>query len=136
MVAGSSNAARLISALSSIRTALFIGLVLAPWALPSLASARPESIRAGVSYYSDELVESGPVRYIGAEGNYEEVFQLYRYYEVLYDQNERVIRCLEYERGDVIRKDSYRCAADGSLLEHVTKPPSRAATLPPPPKSN
>ena len=44
--------------------------------LDALAGARPEAIRAEVSYYSDELVESGPVRDIGTERNYEEVFKL------------------------------------------------------------
>ena len=71
------------------------------------------------------MIESGPVRDIGTERNYEEVFQLYRYYEVFYDESERVVRCLEYKRGDVIREDTYRYAEDGSLLEHVTDPPRR-----------
>jgi len=110
-------------AIFGLRVAVFFGLVLTPCALPSQAAARPEKIRAGVSYYSDELIESGPVRDIGAERNYEEVFKLYHYYEVVYDDLERVIRCLEYKRGAVIRTDSYRYAADGSLLEHITVPP-------------
>jgi len=109
---------------------------LGPCTLPTLARARPETIRAGVSYYSDELIESGPVRDIGAERNYEEVFKLYSYYEVLYDESERVVRCLEYKRGEVIRKDTYRYAADGSLLEHVTDPPSKAAKPAPSTKSD
>ncbi len=112
------------SAILSLRAAFVSGLVLAPCALPALASARPETIRAGVAYYSDELIESGPVRDIGAERNYEEVFKLYTYYEIRYDETARVIRCLEYKRGEVIRKDTYRYAADGSLLEHITDPPS------------
>ena len=118
---------RLNSAILSLRAALVAGLVLAPCALAAPASARPETIRAGVSYYSDELIERGPVRDIGVERNYEEVFKLYRYYEVLYDESERVVRCLEYKRGDVIREDTYRYAADGSLLEHVTDPPINEA---------
>ena len=118
---------RLNSTFSSLSAALAAGLVLIPCALVSPASARPESIRAGVSYYSDELVESGPVRDIGVERNYEEVFKLYSYYEVLYDESERVVRCLEYKRGDVIREDTYRYAADGSLREHITDPPLKDA---------
>ena len=118
---------RLNSAYSNLRVVLGSGLVLAFCALPALASARPETIRAGVSYYSDELIESGPIRDIGAELNYEEVFKLYSYYEVFYDESERVVRCLEYKRGDVVREDTYRYASDGSLLEHITDPPSKAA---------
>ncbi|MBW1843999.1 MAG: hypothetical protein JRJ05_06620 [Deltaproteobacteria bacterium] len=127
---------RLNSAFLSLRAALAAGLVLAPCALAVPASARPETIRAGVSYYSDELVESGPVRDIGVERNYEEVFKLYRYYEVLYDEIERVVRCLEYKRGDVIREDTYRYAADGSLLEHATDPPIKDAKSGSPPSSD
>jgi hypothetical protein len=107
--------------------ALVSGLLLAPCALPSLAWARPEAIRAGVSYYSDELIESGPVRDIGIERNYEEVFKLYTYYEVLYDESDRVIRCIEYKRGEVIRTDHYRYAGDGSLGEHLIEVPGEPA---------
>lgn len=117
---------RLHSATSNASAALFCGLVLALCASSAPASARPERIRAGASYYSDELVQTGPVRDIGAERNYEEVFQLYRYYEVRYDEHERVVRCLEYERGEVIREDTYRYAEDGSLLEHVTAPAAKS----------
>jgi hypothetical protein len=127
---------RLNSVILSLRAALVSGLVLTPCALAAPASARPETIRAGVSYYSDEVIESGPVRDIGAERNYEEVFKLYSYYEVLYDESERVVRCLEYKRGEVIREDTYRYAADGSLLEHVTDPPSKAANPVSPPNSD
>jgi hypothetical protein len=127
---------RLNSLISSWRAALVAGLVLAPCALAAPAWARPETIRAGVSYYSDELIESGPVRDIGVERNYEEVFKLYSYYEVLYDESERVVRCLEYKRGEVIREDTYRYAADGSLLEHVTDPPNKSAKPVSAPKSD
>ncbi len=104
-----------------------------PCALPALARARPEAIRAEVSYYSDELVESGPVRDIGTERNYEEVFKLYTYYEVLYDESERVIRCFEYKRGEVTLTDHYRYTKDGSLSEHVIEVPGEPAkTIPRP----
>jgi hypothetical protein len=127
---------RLNSVILSLRAALVSGLVLAPCALAAPASARPETIRAGVSYYSDELIESGSVRDIGAERNYEEVFKLYSYYEVVYDESERVVRCLEYKRGEVIREDTYRYAADGSLLEHVTDPPINEVKSTSPPSSD
>jgi hypothetical protein len=127
---------RLNSVILGLRAALVSGLLLAPCALAAPASARPETVRVGVSYYSDELIESGSVRDIGAERNYEEVFKLYSYYEVVYDKSERVVRCLEYKRGEVIREDTYRYAADGSLLEHVTDPPSKAAKPESPPSSD
>jgi hypothetical protein len=115
------------SANSRLRPALVAGLVAGLCALPALGWARPEKIRAGVSYYSDDLVESGPVRDIGAERNYEEVFKRYTYYEVLYDQNERVITCFEYERGELIRTDTYRYSGDGSLLERLIAVPGEPA---------
>jgi hypothetical protein len=73
------------------------------------------------------LVENGPVRDIGAERNYEEVFKLYTYYEVVYDTSERVVRCLEYKRGDLIRTDHYRYAADGTLTKHLIEVPGKPA---------
>ncbi len=109
------------------RAALVSGLFLVPCALASIASARPETIRTGVSYYSDELIEDGSIRDIGAERNYEEVYQNYTYYEVSYDESDRVDRCLEYKRGEVIREDTYRYSEDGSLLEHVVKVPGEPA---------
>lgn len=109
----------------SLKMALISALILAPHGIPRPAEARPETIRAGVSYYSDELLEGGSVRDIGTARNYEEVFKLYTYYEVLYDENERVTTCLEYKRGDVIRKDIYRYAKDGSLLEHAIEIPGK-----------
>jgi len=127
---------RLNSLILSLRAVLAASLVLTPCTLVAPASARPETIRAGVSYYSDELIESGSVRDIGAERNYEEVFKLYNYYEVVYDESERVVRCLEYKRGDVIREDTYRYAADGSLLEHATDPPIKEAKSASPPSSD
>jgi hypothetical protein len=118
------------------RTALLSGLVLGALALVAPASARPEKIRAGASYYSDELVETGSVRDIGAERNYEEVYQFYTYYEVFYDENERVVRSLEYERGEVIREDTYRYSNDGSLLEHTVKVPGETAKSVPIPSAD
>jgi hypothetical protein len=126
---------RLKGLVPRLRVALVYGLVLGPCALPALAQARPEAIRAEVSYYSDELVENGPVRDLGSERNYEEVFKLYTYYEVLYDESERVTRCLEYKRGEVIRTDRYRYAEDGSLREHVIEVPGQPAKIIPLPGS-
>jgi hypothetical protein len=107
--------------------ALAASLIVTLCAITPFASARPETIRAGVPYYSDELVENGSVRDIDVERNYEEVYQFYTYYEIYYDESERVTRCIEYKRGDEIRKDTYRYSADGSLQEHVVKTPGEPA---------
>jgi len=89
------------------------------------AGARPEKIRAGHSYYSDDYVEAGLVRDIAAEKNYEEVYQFYGYYEAIYDAAGRVVTFREYERGDPIRTEEYRYAPDGSLRERIVKRPGQ-----------
>ncbi len=86
------------------------------------ASARPEKIRPGVSYYSDEVVEHEGVKDLGEEKNYEEVYQFYRYYEAIYDAAGRVTIFIEYVRGEVHRRDEYSYGPDGKLLED--KPPT------------
>lgn len=87
------------------------------------AGARPERIRPGHSYYSDETVTQGLVRDIGAERNYEEVYQRYRYYEAVYDGSGRVVTFKEYKRGDVVQVERYRYARDGTLEERVVERP-------------
>jgi len=113
------------SSFSLLRRTPVAGLVLALCALPAPASARPETIRAGVSYYSDELIESGPFRDIGTELNYEEVFKRYAYYEVVYDEAERVVKCIEYKRGDVVRRDIYRYETGDQPGEHIIEVPGK-----------
>ena len=87
--------------------------------------ARPEKIRAGHSYYSDDHVEEGLVRDIAEEKNYEEVYQFYGYYEAIYDDAGRVVTFREYQRGDPVRTEQYRYAPDGTLLERIVKRPGR-----------
>jgi hypothetical protein len=87
------------------------------------AGARPERIRPGHSYYSDEVVTQGGVRDIGAERNYEEVYERYRYYEVVYDESERVVTFKEYKRGEVVQVERYRYAPDGTLAERIVERP-------------
>jgi hypothetical protein len=103
---------------------LLAGLLLLP-ALAHPAAARPERIRPGHSYYSDEVVTQGLVSDIGAERNYEEVYQRYRYYEAVYDEGERVVTFKEYKRGEVIRVERYRWAADGTLAERTVERPGQ-----------
>jgi hypothetical protein len=97
------------------------------------ADARPESIRPGVSYYSDEFVAVGLVHDIVAEKNYEEVFQLYSYYEAIYDERERVVVFKEYKRGQLIRTEEYRYRSSGDLLERRTLRPGKPAEITPAP---
>ena len=89
----------------------------------SSASARPEKIRAGHSYYSDDYVVTGLVRDIAAEKNYEEVYQSYTFYEAIYDEAGRVVIFKEYKRGEVIRVESYRYEPDGTLIERTIQRP-------------
>jgi hypothetical protein len=92
------------------------------------AASRPEKIRPGDSYYSDELAEStnqGWVRSLGQEKNYEEIYQFYTYYECVYDEGERVILFREYKRGDVIRTEKYSYDDSGSLTMRVVSQPGK-----------
>jgi len=107
-----------------LRARVFIALTfLAVAGLASEAVARPENIRAGESYYSDDhrLVEG--VRDIIGEKNFEEVYQFYAYYEAVYDEQERVIVFKEYKRGEVIALEKYRYGTDGKLAERVVQRP-------------
>ena len=70
--------------------------------------SRPEVIRAGMKYYSDEYFEDGLVRDLDGEKNYEEIYQHYTYYEVIYDAQERVTEFREYKQGTVIYEAHYR----------------------------
>ncbi len=85
------------------------------------ASARPEKIRPGHSYYSDGTRIEGLVRDIGEEKNYEEVYQRYRYYEAVYDEAGRIVLFKEYVRGEVIRTEEYRYGPEGALLERIVR---------------
>ena len=85
------------------------------------ATARPEKIRPGHSYYSDDARVEGLVRDIGEDKNYEEVYQRYRYYEAVYDEAGRVVLFKEYVRGDLIRTEEYRYGTEGTLVERVVR---------------
>ena len=87
------------------------------------AEARPEKVRPGMSYYSDEYLEQGLVRDIVAEMNYEEVYQFYTYYEVIYDDAGRPVVFIEYKRGDELRRDEYTYGPDGKLRTRTVKRP-------------
>ena len=89
------------------------------------SSARPEKIRPGHSYYSDDQVLEAGVRDIAAEKNYEEVYQAYRYFEVVYDEEGRVAVFKEYKRGEIVRTEEYRYREDGGLAFRVTHEPGK-----------
>ncbi|MCK4706154.1 MAG: hypothetical protein KAT90_11780 [Gammaproteobacteria bacterium] len=78
----------------------------------SLAHSRPEVIRADVPYYSDDYIQQGVVRDIESEKNYEEIYQFYTYYEVIYDSSKRVKIFREYKRGDLIHEERYQYDKD------------------------
>lgn len=79
------------------------------------AQARPEKIKPGLSYYSDEVRSENQVQDIIGEKNYEEVYQLYTYYEVIYDAATRVVVFKEYKRGDLILTERYEYGAGEKL---------------------
>lgn len=89
------------------------------------ADARPERIRAGMSYYSDDYVVEGMVHDIADEKNYEEVYQFYTYYEAIYDEAGRVKEFVEYERGDEVRREKYDYADDDALVRRTVVRPGQ-----------
>lgn len=107
----------------------FVAAVVMAATLAADASARPEKVRAGHSYYSDSEITTDLIRDLVGEKNYEEVYQNYRYYEAVYDAEERVIRFVEYVRGDVVGTETYTYGPDGALVERVVKRPGEPAEV-------
>jgi hypothetical protein len=94
--------------------------------VPPAAEAQPERIRAGHSYYSDDVSAEGVVRDLAGEKNYEEVYQSYRYYEAVYDDRGRVVSFKQIERGEVVREDRYRYRGEEAApVEHIVEIPGR-----------
>ncbi len=105
-------------------------LVLAACLLSPLAQARPEKIKAGISYYSDEVLLHGQTQDLVGEKNYEEVYLLYTYYEVIYDESDRVKLFKEYERGELIRSESYEYDKSGKLkTKEIRRPGEPTETV-------
>ena len=86
----------------------------------SLVYSRPEVIRADVPYYSDDYIQQGVVRDIDSEKNYEEIYQFYTYYEVIYDSSERVKVFREYKKGNIIHEERYQYNKDS--IERILVP--------------
>ena len=86
------------------------------------ASARPEVVIPGTVYYSDEIEEINGVNDIVGEKNFEEVYINYTYFEAVYDKKERVSIIREFERGELIRTETYKYGSDGRLLKKEVVP--------------
>tara|TARA_B100002003_G_scaffold251772_1_gene297399 strand:+ start:14729 stop:15169 length:441 start_codon:yes stop_codon:yes gene_type:complete len=71
------------------------------------AQSRPYIILEDVSYYSNESFQTGMVRDLVEEKNFEEIYQFYSYFEAIYDANDRVKVFKEYERGEIIHEERY-----------------------------
>jgi hypothetical protein len=91
--------------------------------------SRPEVIRADMKYYSDEYFDEGIVRDIEGEKNYEEIYQHYTYYEVIYDAQERVTVFKEYKQGAVIYEAQYRYGPGARDVERTVLIPGKAAEV-------
>ena len=87
--------------------------------------ARPEVIREGMKYYSDEYFEDGLVKDIESEKNYEEIWQHYTYYEAVYDSQGRVTVFKEYKQGAVVFEARYRYAPDSADVERTVLLPGK-----------
>lgn len=81
------------------------------------SDARPERIKPGLSYYSEDYSIKHSVSDISEEKNYEEVFKNYEYYEAVYDELKRVKIFKTYKRGELILKEEYFYAPDGRLAK-------------------
>lgn len=81
------------------------------------SDARPEKIKPGLSYYSEDFSTKDGVSDIREEKNYEEVFKNYEYYEAVYDEFKRVKIFKTYKRGEVILKERYFYGPDGRLAK-------------------
>jgi hypothetical protein len=95
---------------------LFYSLLICLVAIP--AWARPEIMHEGISYYSNEYFQEGEVKDIVSEKNYEEVYQFYTYYEVIYESAGRVKVFKEYKQGEVIYEEHYQYDDQGVLIKN------------------
>lgn len=102
-----------------------VSLIVCLMLLAPAVQARPEVIRAGMKYYSDEYFEDGPVKDLEAEKNYEEIYQHYTYYEAVYDTEGRVTVFKEYKQGAVILEERYRYIAEPPGVERTVLLPGK-----------
>ena len=99
-------------------------------AVAGLSEARPERIKPGLSYYSEDCITKGKVSDIDEEKNYEEVFKNYEYYEAVYDDLKRVRIFRAYKRGEVLLTERYFYRPDGRLAKkEITDSKSSLETI-------
>jgi len=89
-------------------------------AISPQAMSRPEKIKEGISYYSNDYVESGGVNDLAEDKNLEEVYQFYTYYEARYDAIGRILVFKEYKQGKVILEEQYDYEEDSPKPEAKT----------------
>lgn len=76
-------------------------------AFPPSLIAKPERIKAGIPYYSDQY-ESVDGRYeLAEEKNFEEVYKNFNYYEAVYDKKERIVIFNAFEKGELEFSEVY-----------------------------
>jgi hypothetical protein len=97
---------------SRLLLAIFILLAAADF-----SEARPERIKPGLSYYSEDYNTKNSVSDISDEKNYEEVFKNYEYYEAVYDDRKRVTIFRAYKRGEIVLTERYFYLSDGRLAK-------------------
>ena len=99
-------------------------------AFSNFSEARPERIKPGLSYYSEDCSTKGKVSDISEEKNYEEVFKNYEYYEAVYDDKKRVKIFRAYKRGEILLTERYVYRPDGRLAKkEITDSKSRVETI-------
>lgn len=86
-------------------------------AFSGFSEARPERIKPGISYFSEDYTTKKNVSDISVEKNYEEVFKNYEYYEAVYDELKRVKIFKAYKRGELVSKEEYFYTSNGRLAK-------------------
>ena len=91
--------------------------------VPQVGISKPEKIKPGVIYYSDETEEVDGIEDLIGEKNFEEVYRNYTYFEAVYDQQKRISILKEFERGELIRTVRFQYHSDGRLLKKTESTP-------------
>ena len=79
---------------------------------------KPYKITPGISYYSNEYSIRNGVAQLGAEKNFEEIYQNYNYYEAVFDEQQRMVVFKAYKRGSIEFSETY-------VYEGVANVPAR-----------
>ena len=92
--------------MNKIITCVAITLVATAAFSPNLL-AKPEKIKAGIPYYSDEYQTVNSGYELAEEKNFEEVYKNYNYYEAVYDKKERVVIFNAFKKGVIEFSEVY-----------------------------